>query len=117
MLRTATGMVCTGTYALLYVKFFTKRLRLQKADRAVMKMHEAVSGTFFLSMLIHAACNIVSVQRGMKAAYWLGSSAAISSIVLIALCHMMKDPEEKYKWHLILASGTLALIAGHEFAV
>lgn len=109
----ATGIICIVTYLLLFVKLLTRLLKLRKADRLVMRMHEAVSGVFFLSMLAHVVMNLLRFQPGRLWLYLSGAAAALTATALITLCHLMRDPKLRYKVHLLMAIAALIFIVCH----
>ena len=108
-----TGYLCAASYLLLFVKLFTRLLSLKKADRFIMKIHELSSGVFCLALLVHMVMNFISFQPGRPEKYALGLGAGFIALLLITLCHLMKEPKAKFMWHRILAIAAILLMAAH----
>lgn len=108
-----TGYLCVLSFLLMFVKLLSRTMKLKKADKFIMKLHVPASGVFCIALLVHLVLNLIFFKTGAAAAYLLGAAAAIVSLLLITLCHTMKDPKAKFRWHRILAVTMLLLIICH----
>lgn len=93
-LQKTSGIVALGSLAALLVKYPVRRLGLNKTNAALMKAHEAASGAFFLA----AGAHMLTGLHGTRKSVATGLAAYLTSVALIADCHMTHDGH-KYDRH------------------
>lgn len=101
--HTITGIVALICYFLLVIKYPLRKLGLHDLNASLMKLHEAMSGLFFLAMIAHLVLGLIFGLPAMIANRVLlavcGFAALIISFILTAACHMTKDVKKKMYWH------------------
>lgn len=108
-----TGILSLLCFVLLSVKALTKRLHLEKTDKWLMKVHKMFSGLLFILCLLHIALVFPVLQNRDILVTVSGLAAVTFMILLIALCHMIKDVQKKMRWHRILDIAMLLCLIGH----
>lgn len=104
-----TGAAACGGLAALLVKYPVRKLGLSKTSAQLMKAHEAASGVFFLAASAHMLMGL----RGSRKAVVTGMAAYLTSVALIADCHMTHDKRKMDRhrlYSLLLAAFTAAHI-------
>lgn len=115
-MRILAGVIALICFLLLSVKYPLRKLGFHSLNSALMRLHEAASAGLLLFGLIHLILWFgIRKECGFLLAL-SGFSAFIMCFVIIAACHMMKDPAEKMRWHRILSLVTGVLIAVHGIA-
>lgn len=112
-MRVILGLLTLICFLLLSVKYPLRKLGLHKLNGALMKLHEPASAGLLLAGLVHLIlCVRLFGQRGLLLLL-SGLGVFIMCFVIIAACHMMKEPKQKMRWHRILSLITAILIAIH----
>lgn len=112
-MRIVLGFFSLGCFLLLSAKALTKRLKLDKLDKWLMKAHKMFSGLLFILCLLHIVFVFPVLQNRDVFVVVSGVAAVIFMILLIALCHMIKDAQTKMRWHRILDIAMLLCLFGH----
>ena len=119
-MRVILGLLTLICFLLLSVKYPLRKLGLHKLNGALMKLHEPASAGLLLAGLVLLDSDLVHLilcvrlfgQRGLLLLL-SGLGVFIMCFVIIAACHMMKEPKQKMRWHRILSLITAILIAIH----
>ena len=112
-MRIVLGLLALVCFLLLAVKYPLRKLGLHKLNGALMKLHEPASAGLLLAGLVYLIlCLRLFGQRNLLLPL-SGLAVFIMCFVIIAACHMMKEPKQKMRWHRILSLITVILIAIH----
>ena len=112
-MRIVLGVLTLVCFLLLAVKYPLRKLGLHKLNSALMKLHEPASAGLLLAGLIHLILCLRLFGQQSLLLPLSGLAAFIMCFVIIAACHMMKEPKQKMRWHRILSLITVILIAIH----
>ena len=104
------GLVC---FLLLAVKYPLRKLGLHKLNGKLMKLHEPASAGLLLAGLVHLILCFRFFRLGSLLLPLSGLAVFVMCFVIIAACHMMKEPKQKMRWHRILSLVTAILLATH----
>lgn len=104
------SLIC---FCLLSVKFITRICRLKKADRFFMKIHKPISAVLLICVFLHIALvfRVLKSRNGFVTISGIISSLLM--ILLIFLCHVIKDKRKRIYLHRVLTVITALFIAGH----
>lgn len=107
------GFLCLICFLLLAAKIITRRCHLERMDRILMKLHKPVSGLFFVLCFLHIIF-VSPVLRNRSAAVLItGIVSVVLMLLLICLCHMIKDKGKRMWWHRALTLLMVIGIANH----
>lgn len=112
-MRIFTGIIALVCFLLLSVKYPLRKLGLHRPNAALMKCHEHASAGLLLAGLIHLILGIGRIKVQGALLVLSGIGVFVMSIVIIAACHMMKDPGQKMRWHRALSLVTALLTVLH----
>lgn len=107
------GFVCVICFGLLAVKAVTRLLHLQRADRLFMKLHKPVSTLLLLLCILHVAFVFPVLRTRSMYVNISGIAVALCILLLIILCHSIKDGKKRLFWHRTLAIVMAVGIIGH----
>lgn len=103
------GYVNLVCFLLLAGKYVTKKWKGDKADCFLRKVHKPLSCVFLLFCIIHLLC-VSPVLRERNLLVTVSGCISLGiAILLIILCHTIKDGKKKMFWHRML---TMLLLAG-----
>ena len=103
------GYLCAVCFLLLAAKWITHRLHLTKVDKFFMRIHKPLSAAMILLCLVHFVVVIPVLQTRSLLVNVSGIVILAAVILLICLCHTIKDREKKMHWHRIF---TFIILAG-----
>lgn len=108
-----SGYVCLICFCLLAAKGITRKLHLRRVDSVLMKLHKPVSAILLLVFVLHV-CTVFPVlrTRSLYVTAW-GIVAALCMLLLIFLCHRIKEREKRLWWHRVLTFIMAVGILGH----
>ena len=109
MIHKTSGYAAAASLAALMVKYPLRRLGMSRANAVMMQAHEAASGAYFLAALAHMA----TAQKTSRFKALSGFAAFAVSVVLIADCHMAKEPKSKMQRHRAYSAVLAAAAAMH----
>ena len=112
-MRIILGVITLVCFLLLAVKYPLRKLGLHKLNGALMKLHEPASAGLLLAGLVHLILCFRFFRQGSLLLPLSGLAVFVMCFVIIAACHMMKEPKQKMHWHRILSLITVILIAIH----
>jgi len=111
-----TGYFSLLCSCLLLAKALTRKFHLSKADKLLMRLHKYVSAVFLVVCILH----IVFVSSVLQAHHMLvpliGSLAAVVSVLIIILCHVIKEKKLNLSLHRVLSLLLLCCVIGHILA-
>lgn len=93
------SLICFG---LLSAKAVTAKLHLIKMDKILMKLHKPVSGFLIITCLVHILCVVPILKNRNVLVIISGIVNVVFMVLLIYLCHVIKDKREKILWHRIM---------------
>lgn len=110
------GILCLICFCLLLAKAVTAKLHLKKIDKMLLKVHKPVSVFLFIICLIHIICVVPILKNRNLLVMVSGIVSVTFMVLLVCLCHMIKDRKRKILWHRILAALMATGIIGHFIA-
>lgn len=108
-----SGILCFICFCLLSAKAAAAKLHLEKMDKILMKIHKPVSAFLILSCFVHILCVIPILENRNFLVTVSGIIIVSFMILLICLCHMIRDRKQKLSWHRILTILMAVGITGH----
>lgn len=96
------GILCLICFGLLSAKAVTAKLHFKKMDRILMKFHEPVSAFLVITCLVHIIYVVPVLKNRDMLVMISGIVNVVFMVLLICLCHVIKDKREKMFWHRIL---------------
>ena len=96
------GISCLICFCLLSAKAVTANLHLKKIDKILMKFHKPVSGFLIITCFVHILCVVPILKSRDVLVMISGIVNVVFMVLLICLCHVIKDKREKMLWHRIL---------------
>ena len=107
------GILCVICFCLLSAKAVTARLHLKNMDQILMKLHKPLSVFLIIACFIHIIC-VVSLLKNRNVLVAVSGIASVGFMVLlIYLCHVIKDKNKKMLWHRIMTILMAIGIIGH----
>lgn len=95
------GILCLIFFGLLSAKAATAKLHLKKLDKILFKAHKPVSALLIITCIIHIFY-VAPLLKNRSLPVMISGIATIGFMVLlICLCHMIKDRKKKLLWHRI----------------
>lgn len=107
------GYLCLIFFCLLSAKAITAKLHLQKMDKALMKIHKLASGFLVISCFLHILFVIPVLKNRNLFIMISGVSIVLLMILLIYLCHTIKEQKKKMWWHRTLTVLMAICMIGH----
>lgn len=108
-----TGILCLICFCLLSVKAVTAKMHLKKMDKMLMKFHKPVSAFLIIICFAHIFCVVPVLKNRDLLVVISGIVIVAFMILLIILCHAIKDRKKKILWHRILTILMAIGIIGH----
>lgn len=108
-----SGILCLICFCLLSAKAVTAKLHLKRLDRILMKVHKPVSVFLIIIYIVHIFYVIPILKNRDLLVVISGSVSVVFMVLLICLCHVIKDRKKKVLWHRILTILMAIGIAGH----
>ena len=108
-----TGILCLICFCLLAAKAVTAKLHLKKMDKMLMKVHKPVSALLVIICPVHIFCIVPVLKNRDLPVVISGIVSAAFMVLLIFLCHAIKDRKKKILWHRILTILMVVSITGH----
>lgn len=96
------GILCLICFGLLSAKAMTARLHLEKMDKTLMKLHKSVSALLIITCFVHILCVVPILKNRNVFVMISGIVNVVFMVLLIYLCHVIKDKKIKILWHRIL---------------
>lgn len=114
MMGIVLGFLLLFCFCILSMKFFSRKLKLKKADMVLMKLHKPISAIFLVICFLHIVLVLSVFKTRNPFVYVTGSIAVIFSILIILLCHFIKkDKKRRFLCHRLLSAALLLAIIGH----
>lgn len=108
-----TGYISVALFLLLCAKYITKRINRPSADALFCRIHKPASGLFLMFCILHIWFVIPVLDKRNIMVICSGIAIISMAVVLIVLCHRIKDMEKKMVWHRILSIIVLAALLIH----
>ncbi len=107
------GYLCVICFLLLSMKAITKRCHFVKLDQILMKMHKPLSAAMLILVALHVVFVIPVVANRSLFVNISGISMVVVLLLLIFLCHTIKQKEKKMWWHRAMTIVGAVLMVGH----
>lgn len=107
------GILCVICFCLLSAKAVTARLHLKNMDQIMMKLHKPASAFLIISCFIHIICVVPLFKNRNLFVAVSGIANVVFMVLLIYLCHVIKDKKKKMLWHRIMTILMAISIIGH----
>ena len=108
-----SGILCFIGFCLLSAKAATAKLNFKKMDKMLIKVHKPVSVFLIITCFVHIFCVVNILKNRNSLVVILGIVSVIFMVLLICLCHVIKDRRKKILWHRILTIFMAIGIIGH----
>lgn len=107
------GILCFICFCLLSAKAVTAKLHLKKIDNMLIKIHKPAS-VFLIAVCFVHIFSVIPVLKNRSVPVIISGIASVALMVLlICLCHVIKDRKSKIRWHRILAILMATSMIGH----
>lgn len=107
------GILCLICFCLLSAKAVTAKLSFKKMDKMLLKAHKPVSALLIITCLIHIIYVIPILKNRSLSVMISGIVTVVFMVLLICLCHMIRDRKKKILWHRIITVLMAISIIGH----
>lgn len=108
-----TGYISSLCLLFLVAKFMARKSKNHEINHFLGKIHKPVSCIFLLSCMIHFILVIPVLQSRSVLLTGSGVIAIGVAILLVILCHTIKDRQNKIVWHRMLSAVLLATVIFH----
>ena len=108
-----TGYISLLCFLLLAVKFIARKMRSVRWNSFLQRLHKPVSAVFMIACIIHLILTFPVWQTRTLSVMVSGSLGIVIAILLIYLCHTIKNDKRKIFWHRALAIVLLAAAVLH----
>lgn len=108
-----SGILCFICFCLLSAKAATAKLHFKKMDKMLIKIHKPVSVFLIITCFVHIYCVVPILKNRNFLVVILGIVIVTFMVLLICLCHVIKDRKKKILWHRILTILMAIGIIGH----
>ncbi len=108
-----TGYISAVLFLLLCAKYITKRINRPSADALLRRLHKPASGLFLIFCILHIWFVIPVLDKRNITVICSGIAVMSMAVVLIVMCHRIKDAEKKMLWHRRLSIMVLAVLLVH----
>ena len=112
-MRMITGILNLICFALLLLKYPARIYHWDELNDRLQLLHKTISGLVCLTIGLHIGTILPYIGKVPAYVPVLGGLIVIVYLLLITLCHTMKDHEQKMHWHRIMSVCLLAVIVGH----
>lgn len=107
------GYLCAVCFILLAGKAITHRCHFTRLDKALMRLHKPLSAAMLVLSILHFVVVIPVLQTRNLLVNLSGIAMLIVLILLIGLCHMIKQREKRMWWHRCLTIVIAVILVGH----
>lgn len=107
------GILCVICFCLLSAKAVTARLPLKNMDQILMKLHKPASAFLIIACFIHIICVVPLLKNRNVLVVISGIANLVFMVLLIYLCHTIKDKNKNLLWHRIMTIFMAIGIIGH----
>lgn len=108
-----SGILSLICFCLLASKVLSAKLRFKKVDKLLMKVHKPISVFLIITCFVHIL-SVVPILKNRNLLVVISGIVNIAFMVLlIYLCHRIKERKKKILWHRILTILMAISIIGH----
>ncbi|MGN0279308.1 MAG: FMN-binding protein [Lachnospiraceae bacterium] len=108
-----TGYISFVCFILLAAKYVARKTKNYKVDHFLKGLHKPVSCIFFISAVLHLFL-VLPVLKGRSLPVTVsGSISIVFAILLVLLCHIIKNGQKKMFWHRMMTDALLVTIILH----
>lgn len=108
-----SGILCLICFCLLSAKAATAKLHLKKLDKMLIRVHKPVSVFLIITCFVHIFYVVPILTNRNSLVVISGIVSVAFMVLLIFLCHAIKDRKKKILWHRILTILMAIGIIGH----
>lgn len=108
-----SGILCLICFCLLSAKAATAKLHFKKMDKMLIKVHKPVSVFLIITCFVHIFYVVPILKNRNFLVVISGIVSVAFMVLLIFLCHSIKDIKKKILWHRILTILMAIGIIGH----
>ncbi|MGN0352464.1 MAG: FMN-binding protein [Roseburia sp.] len=107
------GYICLICFILLAGKYVARKSNCAKVNSFFLKIHKPLSLVFLLACIIHLVL-VFPVLKGRDILVTISGILCLGILILlIVLCHVIKEKKQKMFWHRLLTVALLIMIAFH----
>lgn len=107
------GFLCIICFLLLSAKGITRRCHITRIDSLLMRFHKPLSIVLVILCISHIAFVIPVLRNRNILVSISGIVIIIAMLLLIFLCHVLKDKKKRMWWHRVLTMIMAVSIVGH----
>ena len=108
-----TGYICLISFMVLALKFVARKAKFNRVNRFLQIIHKPVSCIFFATGVLHFII-VLPVLKGRNIFVTISGIIALAfAIVLVVLCHTIKNGQKKMHWHRMMTVLILMLLVVH----
>lgn len=108
-----TGYISLVSFILLAAKYVARKTKNHKIDHFLKVLHKPVSCIFLISSVLHLFL-VLPVLKGRSLPVTVsGSISIVFAILLVLLCHIIRDGQKKMFWHRMMTVVLLAAVVLH----
>lgn len=107
------GILCLICFCLLSAKAATAKLHFKTLDTILFKAHKPVSASLIIACIIHIFYVAPILKNCSLPVMASGIANVVFMVLLICLCHMIKDKKKKMLWHRMFTILMAIGIIGH----
>lgn len=108
-----SGILCLICFCLLSAKAATAKLPFKKLDKMLFQAHKPVSAFLIIACFVHIFCVVPVLKNRNLLVVISGIVSVIFMVLLIYLCHGIKNKKKKMLWHRIMTLFMAIGIVGH----
>lgn len=107
------GILCVICFLLLAMKMVTRKFHLQKIDVFLMRIHKPICVLLIVLCVLHVISVIPVLKNRSAAVISAGIIAIVGMLLLICLCHTIKEKQKRVHWHKIMTLFFAICIVSH----
>lgn len=108
-----TGYICLFLMLLLLTKYVTKRCHLIRINAFLMKIHKYAACGFLVVGILHMILVIKVIDTRDSIVMISGIAVLVTGMVLISVCHLMKNREKEIKFHRFFSLTIVVMMIIH----
>jgi len=108
-----TGYICLLCMLFLMLKFIARKLRWERVNRFLMRYHKYGSALFLFIGMVHFILVLPVLSTRLPVIQFSGILATAAGLLLVILCHTMKDREKELFFHRSLSVLIIFMVIVH----
>ncbi len=98
-----TGYLCLAFMLFLMLKFLSRKFQWKTVNAVLMKFHKYAAALFLVVSVLHFVLVVSVLRSRMPVIAVSGSLAVVFGVLLVILCHVMKDRRKELVFHRMLS--------------